>query len=151
MLCLPVITADLGSQLVHDYERAVLFKLGKMQGKDAKGPGVYFTVPCIDTFVKMDLRTTSLDIPPQEVLTRDAVTLSVDAVVYYRVTEPTAAVGGVRHLAQSVRLVAGTSLRSAMGVRELQDLLSDRQSAAKATQVPDLVPHLYSDNMSRDG
>ena len=74
---------------MQEYERAVIFRLGRLVKGGAKGPGIFFIIPCIDSYEKVDLRTVSFDVPPQEVLTRDSVTVTVDAVVYYRVSNPT--------------------------------------------------------------
>ena len=67
----------------------MIFRLGRLVKGGAKGPGIFFIIPCIDSYEKVDLRTVSFDVPPQEVLTRDSVTVTVDAVVYYRVSNPT--------------------------------------------------------------
>ena len=74
---------------MQEYERAVIFRLGRLVKGGAKGPGIFFIIPCIDSYEKVDLRTVTFDVPPQEVLTRDSVTVTVDAVVYYRVSNPT--------------------------------------------------------------
>ncbi|KAK7026707.1 Mechanosensory protein 2, partial [Halocaridina rubra] len=74
--------------VVQEYERAVIFRLGRLLKGGAKGPGIFFVVPCLDSYRKVDLRTVSFDVPPQEILSRDSVTVSVDAVVYYRVSDP---------------------------------------------------------------
>ena len=73
------------SKVVQEYERAVIFRLGRLRSGGAKGPGLFFVLPCIDTYKCVDLRTGAFDVPPQEILTRDSVTVSVDAVVYYQV------------------------------------------------------------------
>ena len=73
---------------MQEYERAVIFRLGRNRTGGAKGPGLFFIIPCIDTCVTLDLRTITFDVPPQEVLTKDSVTITVDAVVYYRVFDP---------------------------------------------------------------
>ena len=70
--------------MVQEYERSVIFRLGRLRAGGAKGPGIFFILPCIDSYKKVDLRTVSFDVPPQEILSRDSVTVSVDAVVYYR-------------------------------------------------------------------
>ena len=72
-------------KIVQEYERAVIFRLGRLRSGGAKGPGLFFILPCIDTYRCVDLRTGAFDVPPQEILTRDSVTVSVDAVVYYQV------------------------------------------------------------------
>ena len=74
-------------KVVQEYERAVIFRLGRLRSGGAKGPGLFFVLPCIDTYKCVDLRTGAFDVPPQEILTRDSVTVSVDAVVYYQVPE----------------------------------------------------------------
>merc|ERR1719239_2135376 len=79
-------------KVVQEYERAVIFRLGRLVPGGAKGPGIFFVMPCIEEYTKVDLRTVSFDVPPQEVLTRDSVTVSVDAVVYYRISNPTVSV-----------------------------------------------------------
>merc|ERR1712045_188082 len=76
-------------KVVQEYERSVIFRLGRLRKGGAKGPGIFFIIPCIDTYRKVDLRPVSFDVPPQEVLSRDSVTVTVDAVVYYRVSNPT--------------------------------------------------------------
>ncbi|XP_042871014.1 mechanosensory protein 2-like isoform X2 [Penaeus japonicus] len=82
-------------KVVQEYERAVIFRLGRLLKGGAKGPGIFFVVPCIDSYRKVDLRTVSFDVPPQEILSRDHVTVSVDAVVYYRVHDPVMAENNV--------------------------------------------------------
>ena len=74
---------------MQEYERAVIFRLGRLRSGGAKGPGLFFVIPCIDTYRCVDLRTGAFDVPPQEILTRDSVTVSVDAVVYYQVQDNT--------------------------------------------------------------
>merc|ERR1712098_708080 len=76
-------------KVVQEYERAVIFRIGRLLPGGAKGPGIFFVLPCIESYQKVDLRTITLGVPPQEVLTKDSVTVSVDAVVYYRVSNAT--------------------------------------------------------------
>ena len=78
-----------GIKIVQEYERAVIFRLGRLKNKDAVGPGIFWVLPCTDEYIPVDLRTISFDIPPQEILTKDSVTVNVDAVVYYKITVPT--------------------------------------------------------------
>merc|ERR1712071_457380 len=94
-------------KIVAEYERAVIFRLGRLTG--AKGPGLFFILPCIDELMRVDLRTISFDIPPQEVLTKDSVTIAVDAVVYYKVFDPVASVGNVENASHSTKLLAQTT------------------------------------------
>merc|ERR1719239_337430 len=90
-------------KVVQEYERAVIFRLGRLLQGGARGPGIFFVLPCIETYQKVDLRTITLDVPPQEVLTRDSVTVSVDAVVYYRVSNATISVANVENAHHSTR------------------------------------------------
>ncbi|CAF3113014.1 unnamed protein product [Rotaria socialis] len=119
-------------KIVQEYERAVIFRLGRLTTSSARGPGMCFTLPCVDTLHLIDMRTVSFDVPPQEVLTRDSVTVAVDAVVYYRVFNPTVSVANVEHAQESTRLLAQTSLRNVLGTRLLSELLSDRGSVSNA-------------------
>uniref|UniRef100_A0AC35G8F6 Band 7 domain-containing protein n=1 Tax=Panagrolaimus sp. PS1159 TaxID=55785 RepID=A0AC35G8F6_9BILA len=121
-------------KVVQEYERAVIFRLGRLIGGGAKGPGIFFVMPCIETWTKVDLRTVSFNVPPQEILTRDSVTVSVDAVVYYRVCNATISVANVENAHHSTRLLAQTTLRNMLGTRNLSDILSDRDSIASAMQ-----------------
>ena len=119
-------------KVVQEYERAVIFRLGRLSDQSARGPGMCFTLPCIDILHLVDIRTVSFDVPPQEVLTRDSVTVAVDAVVYYRVFNPTVSVANVEHAQESTRLLAQTSLRNVLGTRLLSELLADRGSVSNA-------------------
>ena len=96
----------------------------------AKGPGLFFIIPCIDDVIRVDLRTVSFDIPPQEILTKDSVTVAVDAVVYYRVFNPTLSVTSVENAAGSTRLLAQTTLRNHLGMKTLAGILTDRDEIA---------------------
>jgi erythrocyte band 7 integral membrane protein len=119
-------------KVIQEYERAVIFRLGRLSRSSARGPGMCFILPCIDTLHLVDMRTVSFDVPPQEILTRDSVTVAVDAVVYYRVFNPTVSVANVEHAQESTRLLAQTSLRNVLGTRLLSELLGDRGSVSKA-------------------
>lgn len=119
-------------KIVQEYERAVIFRLGRLTTSSARGPGMCFILPCVDTVHLIDIRTVSFDVPPQEVLTRDSVTVAVDAVVYYRVFNPTVSVANVEHAQESTRLLAQTSLRNVLGTRLLSELLCDRGSVSNA-------------------
>ena len=107
-------------KIVAEYERAVIFRLGRLVG--AKGPGLFFVLPCMDEIQRVDLRTISFDIPPQEILTKDSVTCAVDAVVYYRVFNPAASVTNVANAAYSTKLLAQTTLRNQLGAVTLAGL-----------------------------
>ncbi|KAM8897505.1 stomatin (EPB72)-like 3b isoform 1-T1 [Spinachia spinachia] len=121
-------------KIVQEYERAVIFRLGRITDRKAKGPGIFFILPCTDSIVKVDLRTVSFDIPPQEILTKDSVTVSVDGVVYFRVNDPIASVANVSNADSSTRLLAQTTLRNVLGTKNLSELLSDREGIAHSMQ-----------------
>ncbi|KAG6444634.1 hypothetical protein O3G_MSEX003462 [Manduca sexta] len=97
--------------------------------------GIFFILPCIDTYARVDLRTRTYDIPPQEVLTKDSVTVSVDAVVYYRVHNATISIANVENAHQSTRLLAQTTLRNTMGTRPLHEILSERETISGNMQL----------------
>ncbi|MGQ0535538.1 MAG: slipin family protein [Methanobacteriota archaeon] len=112
-------------RVVKEYERGVIFRLGRLLG--AKGPGLFILIPVVDQMVKVDLRTISHDVPVQEIITRDNVPASVNAVVYYRVVDPTRAVVEVEQYRIATSLLAQTSLRSILGQAQLDQLLADRE------------------------
>ena len=111
-------------RILREYERGVIFRLGKLQG--AKGPGLIFLIPVVDKMVRMDLRVVTIDVSKQEVMTRDNVPATVDAVVYFRVVDPNAAVVKVENFWKATSLIAQTTLRSVLGQASLDDLLSQR-------------------------
>src|SRR5437660_531769 len=111
-------------RILREYERGVIFRLGKLQG--AKGPGLIFLIPVVDRMVRMDLRVVTIDVPKQEIMTRDNVPATVDAVVYFRVVDPNAAVVKVENFGKATSLIAQTTLRSVLGQSPLDDLLSQR-------------------------
>ncbi|XP_013868207.1 stomatin (EPB72)-like 3a [Austrofundulus limnaeus] len=121
-------------KIVKEYERAVIFRLGRIPDRKPKGPGLFFILPCTDTFVKVDLRTVTYDIPPQEILTKDSVTVSVDGVVYFRVHCPISSVTNVYNAHLSTRLLAQTTLRNVLGTKSLSELLSDREGISVSIQ-----------------
>ena len=112
-------------RIVREYERGVIFRLGRLQG--AKGPGLFFLIPVIDKMIKVSLRIITFDIPPQEVITQDNVTVSVNAVVLYRVIDPNLAITEVEDFYQATNQLAQTTLRSVCGQAELDQLLADRE------------------------
>ncbi|XP_077986044.1 band 7 protein AGAP004871-like isoform X2 [Glandiceps talaboti] len=122
-------------KVVQEYERAVIFRLGRLLPGGAKGPGIFFVLPCIEDYTKVDLRTVSFDVPPQEILTKDSVTVSVDAVVYYRVNNATISIANVENANHSTRLLAQTTLRNVLGTKSLAEILSDRESISHTMQV----------------
>ena len=113
-------------RILREYERAVVFRLGKLLG--IKGPGLIFLIPIVDRMVKMDLRVLTIDVPKQEVMTHDNVPATVDAVVYFRVVDPSAAVVKVENYLRATSLISQTTLRSVLGQSPLDDLLSQRDS-----------------------
>lgn len=112
----------------------MIFRLGRLRKGGAKGPGIFFIIPCTDSYQKVDLRTVSFDVPPQEVLSRDSVTVSVDAVVYYRVSNPTMATNNIEDYSHSTRLLAATTLRNVLGTKNLAEILSERETISHVMQ-----------------
>jgi regulator of protease activity HflC (stomatin/prohibitin superfamily) len=111
-------------RILREYERGVIFRLGKLL--TSKGPGLILLIPVVDRMVKMDLRVVTIDVAKQEVMTRDNVPVTVDAVVYFRVVDPIAAVVKVENFWKATSLIAQTTLRSVLGQAPLDDLLSQR-------------------------
>jgi regulator of protease activity HflC (stomatin/prohibitin superfamily) len=114
-----------GVKILKEYERAVVFRLGRMVG--ARGPGITYIIPGIEKMVKMDLRTVTMDIPPQDVITRDNVSVKVNAVLYFRVLEPNRAVVEVENYLFATSQLAQVTLRSVCGQAELDELLAERE------------------------
>jgi erythrocyte band 7 integral membrane protein len=129
-------------KVVQEYQRAVIFRLGRILTGGAKGPGLFFILPCIDNLVIVDLRTITFDVPPQEILTKDSVTVTVDAVVYFRIFDPVASVINVENAQYSTRLLAATTLRNILGTKTLQEVLQDRESLAHHMQVRLLLSYI---------
>src|SRR5215213_2011791 len=120
-------------RIVQEYERGVIFRLGRVLGR-AKGPGLFFLIPIADRMVKVQLRTVSLAVPPQEVITRDNVPARVDAVIYFRVVDPNKSVIEVENYVLEVEnyvlatsQISQTTLRSVLGQKDLDDLLTNRE------------------------
>lgn len=109
--------------------------MGRNLSGGAKGPGLFFVLPCVDEITTIDLRTITFDVPPQEILTKDSVTITVDAVVYYRIFDPVKSVNKVANAQYSTRLLAATSLRNILGTKSLQEILVDKESIAQRMQV----------------
>ena len=112
-------------KVVQEYERGVIFRLGRLVG--ARGPGLFFIIPFVDRMVKVDLRVVTLDVPAQEVITRDNVTVRVNAVLYFRVFNPEKAVVAVTDFVRATHQIAQTTLRSVLGQSDLDELLSQRE------------------------
>ena len=124
ILLLALIVLPQAIRILREYERGVIFRLGKLLG--AKGPGMIFLIPIVDRMVKMDLRVVTIDVARQEVMTRDNVPMTVDAVVYFRVVDPEAAIVRVENYLKATSLISQTTLRSVLGQAELDELLSQR-------------------------
>src|ERR1700740_30251 len=132
LIILAIIILPQAIRILREYERGVIFRLGKLLG--AKGPGLIFLIPIVDRMVRMDLRVVTIDVPRQEVMTRDNVPVSVDAVLYFRVVDPEAAVVKVENFLKDTLLIAQTTLRSVLGQAPLDDLLSQRESINQKLQ-----------------
>jgi regulator of protease activity HflC (stomatin/prohibitin superfamily) len=125
IIFLVVIFLFMAIKILNEYERGVIFRLGRVI--DHKGPGLIILIPIIDRMVRVSLRTLVLDVPPQDVITRDNVSVKVNAVVYFRVMDPTSAVIEVENYLYATSQLAQTTLRSVCGQFELDDLLSERE------------------------
>ncbi|MBI2653819.1 slipin family protein [Candidatus Woesearchaeota archaeon] len=119
-------------KVIREYERAVIFRLGRLLG--VKGPGIFFLIPLVDSMIKVDLRTTVIDVSKQRMITKDNVTVDVDAVVYYRVSDPQKAIVQVEDYQDATRLLAQTTLRDVLGQVDLDYLLSQRDELNKRVQ-----------------
>jgi regulator of protease activity HflC (stomatin/prohibitin superfamily) len=115
-------------RVLREYERGVIFRLGRLIGGGGiKGPGLIFLIPVIDKMVRVSLRTVVLDVPPQDIITHDNVSIKVNAVVYFRVIEPQKAIVQVENFLAATSQISQTTLRSVLGQSELDDLLSQRE------------------------
>jgi regulator of protease activity HflC (stomatin/prohibitin superfamily) len=123
-IILAIIVLPQALRILREYERGVIFRLGKLLG--AKGPGLIFLIPIVDKMVRMDLRVVTIDVSKQEIMTRDNVPATVDAVVYFRVVNPMDAVVKVENFWKATSLISQTTLRSVLGQSPLDDLLSQR-------------------------
>ena len=120
-------------RIVNEYERGVVFRLGRVQG-GPRGPGLILLFPVVERMIKIDLRTVSMNVPPQEVITRDNVPARVDAVLYFRVMDPNKAVIEVENYVLATSQISQTTLRSVLGQKDLDDLLTDRESINEELQ-----------------
>src|SRR5438067_2263551 len=121
-----------GIRVVQQYERGVIFILGRLQG--AKGPGVFWVPPIVTRMIKVDLRIVTLTVPPQEVITRDNVTVKVTAVIYFYVVDPAAAIVNVVNFLQATTQIGQTTLRNVLGQSELDELLAQRNKINRELQ-----------------
>jgi regulator of protease activity HflC (stomatin/prohibitin superfamily) len=120
-----IIIATASIKILREYERGVVFRLGRLIG--AKGPGVIFIIPGVDKLLRISLRTVAMEIPPQEVITRDNISIKVNAVVYFRVVDPNKAVVEIQDYLYATSQLAQTTLRSVIGQSQLDELLSQRE------------------------
>src|SRR5437763_5083586 len=127
-----VALAGASVRVLREYERAVVFRLGRVI--DKKGPGLVLLVPAVDRMVRISLRTVTLNVPPQDVITRDNVPVRVDAVVYFRVVDPDSAVVQVENFNKATSQIAQTTLRSVLGKADLDMLLTEREELNEELQ-----------------
>jgi regulator of protease activity HflC (stomatin/prohibitin superfamily) len=120
-------------KVVKEYERGVIFRLGRVQG-GPKGPGLFLLFPLVDMMVKIDLRTVTMDVPPQDVITRDNVPARVNAVIYFRVVDPNRSVIEVENHVLATSQISQTTLRSVLGQKDLDDLLTNREAINEELQ-----------------
>jgi regulator of protease activity HflC (stomatin/prohibitin superfamily) len=120
-------------KVLREYERAVIFRLGRIIG--LKGPGLIFLIPIVDRMVKVDLRTVTMDVPPQDIITRDNVSMKVNAVIYFRVIDARQAIIDVEKYLYATSQLAQTTLRTVLGEVELDDLLAQREKINERLQV----------------
>jgi len=121
-------------RIVNEYERGVVFRLGRVDPANLKGPGLRVLVPFIDRMYKVDLRVVTMDVPTQEVITKDNVTIKVNAVVYFNVMNPIAAVIKITNHLMATSLIAQTTLRNILGQHELDEILAEREKIGQALQ-----------------
>ena len=132
ILVLAVAAAGASVRILREYERAVVFRLGRLVG--AKGPGIVLLVPLIDRMVRVDLRTVTFEVPPQDVITRDNVPAKVNAVAYFRVVDPVKSVVEVERIRNATSQIAQTTLRSVLGKADLDTLLAEREQLTENLQ-----------------
>ena len=127
-----LILASMAIKIVAEYERGVIFRLGRLVG--ARGPGLFLIIPFVDRMVKVDLRVVTMDVPPQEVITKDNVTVRVNAVVYFRVVDPESSVVKVLDHIRATSQISQTTLRNVVGQSELDELLTAREQLNQKLQ-----------------
>jgi hypothetical protein len=132
IVVLAVAAAGASVRILREYERAVVFRLGRLVG--SKGPGIVLLVPLIDRMVRVDLRTVTFEVPPQDVITRDNVPAKVNAVAYFRVVDPVKSVVEVERIRNATSQIAQTTLRSVLGKADLDTLLAEREQLNESLQ-----------------
>jgi regulator of protease activity HflC (stomatin/prohibitin superfamily) len=133
LLILAVLLIASSIKVLREYERGVVFRLGRLVG--SRGPGIFFLIPVVDRMVKVSLRTHTMDVPPQDIITKDNVSVKVNAVLYFRVLEPHKAIVEVEDYFYATSQLAQTTLRSILGQAELDELLSARDKINQELQV----------------
>ncbi len=128
-----LILLPMSIKILREYERGVIFRFGRLKG--AKGPGIFFIIPFVDKMIKVDLRIVTLDVPPQEIITRDNVPVKVNAVAYFKVIDPEKSIVAIENFRTATLQIAQTTLRSILGQAELDDLLSRRDKINKELQI----------------
>ncbi|XP_044141391.1 stomatin-like [Bufo gargarizans] len=137
-------------KIIKEYERAVVFRLGRIVSGKARGPGLIFILPCTDNFIKVDLRVISFAIPPQELLTKDSVTTTVDGVVYYKIESAIRSVANINNVHLATAQLAQTTLRNILGTQTLSSILSNREEIANNIQsILDNATHQWGVNVER--
>ena len=132
IVALALAVAGASVRVLREYERAVVFRLGRLVGK--KGPGIVLLIPIIDRMVRVDLRTVTFEVPPQDVITRDNVPAKVNAVAYFRVVDPVKSVVEVERIRNATSQIAQTTLRSVLGKADLDTLLAEREQLNESLQ-----------------
>ncbi len=132
LVVIALLIAATAVRILREYERGVVFRLGRLIA--LKGPGLRFLIPLVDQMVRVDLRTVTLNVPPQEVITRDNVTVRVNAVAYFRVMDPDKAITEIENYLVATSQIAQTTLRSVLGKAELDALLAERETLNKELQ-----------------
>jgi regulator of protease activity HflC (stomatin/prohibitin superfamily) len=132
LVALAVALAGASVRILREYERAVVFRLGRLIGQ--KGPGIVLLIPLIDRMVRVDLRTVTFEVPPQDVITRDNVPATVNAVAYFRVVDPVKSVVEVERIRNATSQIAQTTLRSVLGKADLDTLLAERETLNESLQ-----------------
>jgi regulator of protease activity HflC (stomatin/prohibitin superfamily) len=132
LIVLLVILLFSAIKILREYERGVIFRLGRLIG--SRGPGIIFIIPVVDRMVKVSLRTIAMDVPPQDIITKDNVSIKVNAVLYFRVIEPGKAIVEVEDYLYATSQLAQTTLRSVLGQAELDELLSERDKINQQLQ-----------------
>ncbi|HEX9976743.1 MAG TPA: slipin family protein [Dehalococcoidales bacterium] len=127
-----IILFPMAIKIVQEWERGVILRLGRLIG--AKGPGFFLIIPFIDRMIKVDLRVVTMDVPPQDVITKDNVTVKVNAVVYFRVVDPESSVVKIQDHVRATSLISQTTLRNVLGQHELDELLTQREKLNQVLQ-----------------